>query len=354
MLKTRISHFFETLWYNPKANILSAVLAPVLWPLSKLVLWQTQKKRTNYVNTPSQKYDSPVIVVGNISVGGTGKTPFIIWLANELKKDEIKAGVVSRGYGANVNEYPHRLTPNDSPEDVGDEPKLLHERLRVPVVIDPNRHNAVKHLLKEYDVDVVLSDDGMQHYGMHRDLEIALVDGTRGLGNEQLLPAGPLREHASRLGSVDYIVSSVAVWRNAHVMQYVLDDVLPVNTQQSTSHPINPSIYHFKGQTVHAVAGVGNPQRFFDALNEQGITVIPHAFSDHHKYTESDLAFEDDFPILMTEKDAVKCRKFVSNKLWYLPVTAHLPNAFQRELIARIKMLVSSHTIDTEADIKPN
>lgn len=345
MLKTRITHLVETLWYTPKATALNALFAPILWPLSQLTHWLTHKKRLNHLNAPKTKYTAPVVVVGNISVGGTGKTPFIIWLVSQLKKAHLKVGIVSRGYGASTNSFPYSLNSDDSPEQVGDEPKLLHERLGVPVVIDPNRHNAVKHLLKNHDIDVVLSDDGMQHYAMHRDLEIALIDGTRGLGNEKLLPAGPLREPKSRLDSVDYIVSSVSQWGGSHLMAYELSDVLSVNAQTSTSHPIK-QLVDFKGQTVHGVAGIGHPQRFFDALQGRGIQVVPHPFSDHHKYTAQDLDFGDDLPILMTEKDAVKCRKFLSDKLWYLPVTAQLPIAFQHELIDCIKALVSSHPID--------
>lgn len=353
MFKTRISQLFEWLWYQPKANGLNLLFAPVLWPLSRLFQWLAHKKRNRHLRAPTHAYTAPVIVVGNISVGGTGKTPFITWLACELEKAQLKVGIVSRGYGANVTQWPHSVSGEDSPELVGDEPKLLHQRLNVPVVIHPKRDSAVKYLLEQYDVDVVLSDDGMQHYAMHRDLEIALIDGTRGLGNAKLLPAGPLREPESRLASVDYIVCSVAQWRDAQLMQYEMDEILSVQRNRGASHPIS-RLAELKGQTVHGVAGVGNPQRFFDALKAQGVTVIPHAFSDHHQYKEADLAFDDDLPVLMTEKDAVKCRKFLSNKLWYLPVKAQLPSAFQFELITRIKALAATHAIDTQANIKPN
>lgn len=344
MFKTRISQLFEWLWYQPKANGFNLLFAPVLWPLSRLFQWLANKKRNRHLRAPTQAYTAPVIVVGNISVGGTGKTPFITWLACELEKAQLKVGIVSRGYGASVTQWPHSVSGEDSPELVGDEPKLLHQRLNVPVVIHPKRDSAVKYLLEQYDVDVVLSDDGMQHYAMHRDLEIALIDGTRGLGNAKLLPAGPLREPESRLASVDYIVCSVAQWRDAQLMRYDMNEVISVQ-----SHQVTGQIHALTGQVVHGVAGVGNPQRFFDVLKAQGIQVIPHAFSDHHQYKEADLAFDDDLPVLMTEKDAVKCRKFSSNKLLYLPVRAQLPSVFELELITRIKALVATH-----ADTKPN
>lgn len=342
-----LTSFFERIWYAPTPSLLGALLSPVLWPLSKLTHYVTTKKFTAHTQHPRAPYSAPVVVVGNISVGGTGKTPFLVWLATQLTQSGLNVGIVSRGYGATTTQFPHIIKNTDSAQTVGDEPWLLHERLGCPIVIDPNRHHAVEHLLKHHEIDVVLSDDGMQHYAMHRDLEIALIDGTRGLGNEKLLPAGPLREAKTRLNHVDYLVSSVAEYPNAHLMTYQLDCAIAVCTATPSKR-----LASFSGQTVHAVAGIGHPQRFFDALERAGVNVIPHAFSDHYRYSESDLHFNDDLPVLMTEKDAVKCRKFLSNKLWYLPMTAELHHVFQDALVLRIHELVSSHTFNSQVDIK--
>lgn len=257
------------------------------------------------------KFKVPVIIVGNITVGGTGKTPLVIWLAEFLRQQGFKPGIISRGYGGKNITYPYVVTPNSDAAQVGDEPLLIARRTKCTVVIAPKRVVAAQKLLASSNCNIIISDDGLQHYALGRDLEIAVLDGARRLGNDFLLPAGPLREPKNRLNKVDLIVV------NGDNMQLIPENV----------------IKKFKGKTVHAVAAIGNPQRFFQMLQSYNIEVIAHPFPDHHVFTATDLAFNDDLPILMTEKDAVKCENFSNAKYFCIPVTAELNKGFQQQLL---------------------
>lgn len=270
------------------------------------------------------QFPVPVIVVGNVTLGGTGKTPIVIWLARYLKSKGFKPGIVSRGYGSQARLYPLRLTPNADPTYVGDEPYLIYQRTQCPTVVDPNRVQAVQTLLQNDPVDLIIADDGLQHYALGRTVEIAVIDGERRLGNGYCLPAGPLREPKSRLQQVDMVVChgnepELNEWQ----MQLQPQDLLqPIGDGEPT--PLS----RFVGKQVHAVAGIGNPDRFFKSLRQAGLEVIPHVFPDHHRYTENDLQFQEKLPMIMTEKDAVKCHHFQFRQAWYLPVDAVLPEAF--------------------------
>lgn len=265
----------------------------------------------------------PVIIVGNISVGGTGKTPFVIWLVQRLREWGFKPGVVSRGYGGQAPAYPFEVTPETDARLCGDEPLLLARRLNVPMVVAPDRLAAAQALILKHPVDVIVSDDGLQHYALPRDLEICVVDGVRGFGNGALLPAGPLREPPSRLREVGLVVVNGGGWRGEAMqhadMQLRMGQAISLSDSQQ-----HKALTAFKGQRVHAVAGIGNPQRFFGQLEAMGIEVLAHPFPDHHRYQASDLAFDDERPVLMTEKDAVKCRTFASSQHWFVPVDAEL------------------------------
>lgn len=266
----------------------------------------------------------PVIVVGNISVGGTGKTPIVGALIKKLQSAGYRPGIVSRGYGAIPAVEPRLITANTTIEWAGDEPAMLLRQTGVPVCICTKRVAAVEFLTKETGVNIVVSDDGLQHYAMARDIEIAVIDGQRKLGNGWLLPAGPLREPPSRLNTVDAIaiqqtsnqaqaerrktVDELAL-NQAHqvgIGHFHLQIITLINLR--SNKPIE--LATFAGQKVHAVAGVGYPQRFFNSLREAGLDVIEHAMPDHHKFTPIDVQFEDAFPVLMTAKDAVKIREF--------------------------------------------
>jgi len=265
----------------------------------------------------------PVIIVGNITAGGTGKTPVTIWLVRELRQRGFTPGVVSRGYGGSRSQSSMRVDAASDPDVVGDEPVLIAHRAECPVVVDADRSRAAQ-MLVEDGVDVVVADDGLQHYRLDRTYEICVIDGARGLGNRFLLPAGPLRETIDRLTEVDQILingtrthdteHSTAVEQNAIEFDLVANEVSRLNG--SLTRPIEG----FSGTTVHAVAAIGNPSRFFDMLRASGMQVIEHAYPDHARLSSGELEYGDDFEVLMTEKDAVKLDAAVSDKYWTVPV----------------------------------
>lgn len=285
----------------------------------------------------SFKLPVPVIIVGNITVGGTGKTPLLVALCELLKSQGYKPGVISRGYGGNV-EGERLVNDSDRAELIGDEPCLIHARTACPLVVGQNRVAAAELLLANTDCDIILSDDGLQHYRLQRDIEIAIIDTRRQFGNGFCLPSGPLREPVSRLNSVDIVVDHCAaseecVAENSFCLQF--SDAINLKSNQAMS------LESLKGKAVHAVAGIGHPQRFFDQLSRAGLEVIEHHYPDHHKYNGDDFVFNDDCEILMTEKDAVKCQGFLSGKLWYVPVTAELSNSLCQKLLSKVKQLTS-------------
>jgi tetraacyldisaccharide 4'-kinase len=278
----------------------------------------------------SEKLPVPVIVVGNISVGGTGKTPLTIALIDALRDRGLRPGVISRGYGGSVT-APTRVTATSTPAQVGDEPCLIHARTGAPMAIGRDRVAAGRLLCASGEVDVLIADDGLQHYRLCRDVEICVIDGARRFGNGRMLPAGPLRENLSRLSEVNFRVCNGGESKDDEVpMRLVLADAIAlIGTQQQ---PLS----EFIGQRVHAVAGIGNPQRFFNSLREAGVEPIEHAFSDHHAFQKGDLDFGDDLPVLMTEKDAVKCRFFARDTWWSVPARADLPRWFFSDVSDRI------------------
>ncbi|MEZ5554729.1 tetraacyldisaccharide 4'-kinase [Haliea sp.] len=260
----------------------------------------------------------PVVIVGNITLGGTGKTPVIVALVEALQARGLRPGVVSRGYGANGSgSFPHTVSATSSAADCGDEPLLIFQRTGAPCVVDPDRPAAVRSLLAQHPVDIVLCDDGLQHYALARDFEIAVLDAERGLGNGFCLPAGPLREPPSRLKTVDALL-----WRGGTAVETGLtldvDGVFALRPMPGQSPP-------GAGARVHAVAGIGQPQQFQATLTAMGYRVIAHNFPDHHRFSARDITVLDDAPVIMTEKDAVKCRAFAGVNHWYLKISARLP-----------------------------
>ncbi len=261
------------------------------------------------------------MVVGNIVVGGTGKTPFVIWLARKCKEKGLRIGIVLRGYKReNENEVIEVKPLLSTAKEVGDEAILLALKTACPVVVSADRNAAIEILVKKYQVDVVLSDDGLQHYQMARDVEIAIVDSERLHGNGRLLPAGPLREPISRLNSCDIVVANGGSHKQPYYFETAYTDLFSL-----ASDTMRKPLSDFKNFKVHAVAGIGNPKRFFTILQQAGIHVIQHIYEDHHVYKQEDLTFDDDKPIIMTEKDIVKCRKLAgknldSKSIWYLPI----------------------------------
>lgn len=277
----------------------------------------------------------PVIIVGNITAGGTGKTPLTLWLARFLLEHGFHPGIISRGYGAR-DTHAREVPADGAPKDYGDEPCLLAQRAGCPVWVGSDRVSVALTLLAARpETDVIISDDGLQHYRLARDFEIAVIDGALGLGNGWPLPSGPLREPASRLESVDAVVvngdDAARKWQQALRMQ------LKGELFRNLAHPEQSvTSSHFSGRRVHAVAGIGNPRRFFAQLGRLGVSCMPREFPDHHAYTESDLAFAGDGEVVMTEKDAVKCWAFASERHWALIVNAEPDTRLGEMILARL------------------
>ncbi|MFC5435355.1 tetraacyldisaccharide 4'-kinase [Rhodanobacter umsongensis] len=279
----------------------------------------------------STRLPAPVVVIGNLSVGGTGKTPLTIAVVDALRARGYRPGVVSRGYGGSQRE-PLLLGAAPDPARVGDEPCLIHA-CGAPVAVGRDRPAAAR-LLLNAGCDVVIADDGLQHYALARDVEICVVDGVRRFGNRRLLPAGPLREPLDRLRRVDFRVCNGGTpAEGEYPMQLHGGEVM------SLCDDHRQPLVDFSGQRVHAVAAIGHPSRFFGSLRAAGIEVIEHAFADHHAYTADELDFGDRLPLLMTDKDAVKCRRFAQPHWWRVPVRADLPPTFYEALDERLEGL---------------
>lgn len=297
----------------------------LLRPLESLYRRVVDGKRARFLAGQGDIYKAPVpvIVVGNITVGGTGKTPLILWMIDYCRRRGLRVGVVSRGYGATPPSLPWRVAAGQSAAQAGDEPLLIVNRTGVPLMIDPDRSRAVRALLAQEPLDLILSDDGLQHYRLARDLELVLIDAARGLGNRRCLPAGPLREPVERLQSVDALLYNGAADDCDDGYAFQLQPSALVNLLSGERHPVD----HFpEGQALHAVAGIGNPQRFFRTLEGLHWRPVPHAFADHAVFSAEALAFTPALPIVMTEKDAVKCASFAAPDWWYLAVEA-VPSA---------------------------
>ena len=316
-MQSTVYQWFHRVWYEGGAGYW------VLLPLSALYWLIIKLRRLLYRSgvLTSKNVGVPVIIVGNITAGGTGKTPVSVWLARSLAERGFRPGIVSRGYGGSKSSSPMRVDAASDPSVVGDEPVLLAKRSACPIAVDRDRVRAAE-MLVEDGVDLIISDDGLQHYRLKRSYEICIIDGTRWLGNRFVLPAGPLRETASRLFGVDQILVNgrlrdeceTAKEQNAIEFGLVASEVCRLNA--SLTRPIE----RFANMTVHGVAAIGNPTRFFDLLRAQGMQVIEHAFPDHAIISSGSLNFDDDFDILMTEKDAVKMGRSLSDRFWYVPV----------------------------------
>lgn len=274
----------------------------------------------------------PVVVVGNITVGGTGKTPLILWMAQFLKEQGYKPGIISRGYGGNAEHWPQWVDAQSNPEQVGDEAVLMAKRASCPIAVGPERVKAGQMILDKSSCDIILSDDGLQHYALERDIEIVVIDGQRRFGNGYALPCGPLRESIDRLQSVDLvIVNGVPEEENEFSMAMEADLAVNLVTKEEKL------LTDFNWIPSHALAGIGNPKRFFDLLEKKNIAVETHAFLDHYKFTAADISFNDDKPVLMTEKDAVKCFAFATEKHWFIPIKAKPQQQFIDKLLTLIK-----------------
>lgn len=306
----RLDHF----WYSQ--NPIAWLLLPLAGVYCLLAGWRFRLYHNNWLHR--FKAEVPVIVVGNIHVGGTGKTPLIIKLCEILKQQGMSPGIISRGYRSQSKIFPLEIMHNTSAADAGDESLMLARRTQCPVVIGADREADIQLLLERHKCNIILSDDGMQHYRMRRDVEIAVVDVKRKFGNGFCLPAGPLREPVERLRSVDMVIA------NGGADNQLSYAIKPMQLISLAEHPEISTLNDFAGKKIHAVAGIGHPQRFFDTLHTHGIEYIPHPFPDHHIYNMTDLHFGDDLPVIMTEKDAVKCAGFYLPRHWYVTIDIEL------------------------------
>ncbi|MBP9763852.1 MAG: tetraacyldisaccharide 4'-kinase [Gammaproteobacteria bacterium] len=341
---------WDKLWYQDRV---------VLWPLIPLSIVyasfvKLRRKWYGFRAFLKKSFSAtkvnpvvPVIVVGNITVGGTGKTPLVIHIAEYLIEQGWQPGIISRGYKG-THRKPTAVNSKSDPKIVGDEALLFAKHLECPIVVGKNRSKALKKLLKmnsKNAIDVVISDDGLQHYALDRHIEIAVVDAQRRFGNGYCLPAGPLREPESRLSAVDLIINNTGAFydvskkvipknedTNTYSMSYV-----PEKLYNAFQPDRQASLATFRGQTVHAIAGIGNPERFFQLLTNYGLIVIKHVFPDHHRFTHKDVYFRNEFPVIMTEKDAVKCTKFVDLRHWILPIKAEVDSQFDAKLLALLE-----------------
>lgn len=317
----------ESHWY--RTTPLTLLLLPLSWLFCAVALARRWAYRSGLLKTV--RFPVPVIVVGNISVGGTGKTPLVVWLVALLRKAGYHPGIISRGYGGGADHWPQPVQADSDPTQVGDEAVLLARRCRCPMTVGPDRPAAARALLEYADCDIIISDDGLQHYRLGRDVEIAVVDGVRRFGNGHCLPAGPLREPVRRLRSVDMVIANGHAGSREYAMK-----LQPASLHNLLHSEKTRPLQQFADQRVHAIAGIGNPARFFELLTRHGLGVIEHPFVDHHPFRSEDLDFDDELPVLMTEKDAVKCQTFAKAHHWYLPVDAQLAERVPQILLRLI------------------
>lgn len=325
-------------WYGKRRW--TFLLLPLMWLFRLIAIL----RRFYLQRFSQQSLAVPVVIVGNISVGGTGKTPLLIALVKHLQQCGMTPGVISRGYGGEATTYPYILSAASAAQQSGDEPLSIFLQTGCAVCVDVDRSAAARELIRA-GCDILLSDDGLQHYRLGRSLEIAVIDGQRGFGNGFCLPVGPLREPVSRLKQVDFVVVNSAPkdFKNPAGIQPFHMAIEPqhwraVKTQQSYE------LSHLAAQSsVHAVAGIGNPQRFYQTLKQLSLAPIEHDFPDHHQYHIDDFHFADDLPIVMTEKDAVKCQSFARDNWFSLAVGARLPDAFWQAFDAKLTALTVRH-----------
>ncbi|MEW8050715.1 MAG: tetraacyldisaccharide 4'-kinase [Candidatus Thiodiazotropha sp.] len=311
-------------------------LTLLLLPLSALFCLLSAIRRLLYrIGLLSKVYlDVPVIVVGNITVGGTGKTPLVIWLAEMAQQLGFKPGIVTRGYGGSSDLWPCEVKQDTSAGQVGDEAVLLRRRTGCPVYAGPDRPAAARQLLIDHQCDLIISDDGLQHYALSRDLEIAVIDGGRRFGNGLCLPAGPLRERRIRLAETDLVIVNGISKAGEYGMRLKTSDAVALNRRGESK-----ALTEFKSDRVHAVAGIGHPERFFNMLEGLGLKLERHPFPDHHAFTPGDLHPFSSQTVLMTEKDAVKCELFAQPNHWYVPAMAEVDDGFEEALMTLMKRL---------------
>ena len=327
-MKKTLSRWLVDIWY--KDPFIGVWLMPLGFLFSDFVKFRKFLYRIGVLK--KHTLPVPVIVIGNITVGGTGKTPLIIWLAELLKNEGFKPGIISRGYGGQAEVWPQWVDVHCTAEHVGDEALLIAKQTGCPMAVSPIRADAARLLLDQSDCNVILSDDGLQHYALNRDIEIAVIDGERRFGNGYCLPAGPLREPIERLQSVDFIVVNGEKSEDNEFSMKITGNTA-VNLVTGEHKPLQD----FNAVACHALAGIGNPERFFKLLESAGVTCKNHSFPDHYKFRQRDISFPDSEPVLMTEKDAVKCMAFAGEQHWFIPVKAAPETGFAEHLLELLR-----------------
>lgn len=320
--------FIHYIWYHPN------LIKYLLWPVSLLYRFIIAIRHLFYLTGifKAHRIAVPVVIVGNVTVGGTGKTPLVIALVNTLKNKGFRPGVITRGYRGKATTWPQVVTETSHATLVGDEAMLLAEHTHVPVIAGPNRVRSAHQLVQDFGCDVIVSDDGLQHYALQRDIEIAVVDSMRRNGNGFCLPAGPLREPQKRFRSVDFIVANGLSRVGEYNMQFCLDEIVSLKDEK-----LRYRFDDFKHKTIVAIAGIGNPDRFFESLRTQQVTFSTRVFSDHHHFTKEDIDVTADAVVLMTEKDAVKCRDISDERHFYVRGHAVVAEKLFEDVVGRLK-----------------
>jgi len=326
-------------WYGKQRWLI------LLRPLSALYASLAKRRRQQYLSGQRSQWQPPIplIVVGNITLGGTGKTPMVLWLIAFLRNQGFRVGVISRGYGGQPPQLPWRVDPAGDATHSGDEPLLIAQRAQVPVFIDPDRPAAARALLAQEQVDVIISDDGLQHYALGRSVELVMLDAQRGLGNGRCLPEGPLREPPQRLDTVDLVVHNGAAADQGTCYAMQLRPTALIHLVSGTRVPID--LWQGEREVI-ALAGIGNPQRFFRTLQNCGFSCDQRVFADHATYSNESLGdLSPDKTVIMTEKDAVKCHALARDNWWYLSVDAELSDAFASALSALLPTAPAQHKL---------
>ena len=324
-------HRLERHWYSKTP--VSLLLLPVSWLYCAFMMLRRALYRAGLLS--AVKLPVPVIVVGNVTVGGTGKTPFVIWLAGFLLRQGLRPGIVLRGYRGTARDWPQDVTPQSDPDLVGDEAVMLARRSSCPVAADPDRARGAQFLEREYRCDVIVSDDGLQHLRLARDIEIAVIDGERRFGNGYCLPAGPLREPVSRLQEITLRIAHGEPQEGELGMTLTETALCRVDAPATCA-----AVDAFRGKTVHAVAGIGHPSRFFAHLRKLGFEVLEHPYPDHYRFRPGDIRFDDHLPVIMTQKDAVKCERFAGDNVWCLTIQAQPDPRAGDEIWQRLKEIM--------------
>ena len=339
--------FIEKVWHSK--NVFSVLLLPLSWLYISFIQLRSLLYTIGIFSIT--KINVPVIIVGNIVIGGSGKTPLVIWLSKYFKEKGFTPGIISRGYGGIYKSETKFVKPTSDPLLVGDEPVLIARNTNCPVIVGKKRAKAAKELVETHKCNMIISDDGMQHYSLARDIEIVVIDGERPFGNCYCLPAGPCREPKTKpFFNTNFIVNSYKGcseisdsdlidqlqltyeemglrFQPKIIMRYIYEELASVITPSKTL-----SLSDLQDRTVHAVAGIHNPSHFFSYLRKQKLNLIIHQYPDHHIFTEEDIKFNDNLSVVMTEKDAVKCLKFSDSRHWYIPVKAELDELFANTL----------------------